>query len=369
MIRVKLYDSIKDGIEEREKQRIIPCRDTRYALTLLHNSRRGIYTDITDFSGYGEDIWSRLAVSATDILIAYDAKRIDGYCPELPIHADYFIENYPYERGTIEVYVRYDSQDQLHKENGEYYTGRYLHELEYHWYRDIGGLIAKSERLIQNAGKRYDYPPREYSVFEFAMTLEDKYANAFEEMEYPCEREYLKKRSLPEQEYRAELEKFQQSDSYREYVFIRDTCKILCYLFKVPGETSAKYPIHLLVRKEPDGRSVMQEICSVKYPTYSEILMYNGIVEFREREDEVYGLVFDAGTFCERADIMEDALWGFRNFGSTIELFDGVRVLVEFVKAVKEAYETGKLYVKHRDIIDGKEVMREERVDKYDSVI
>lgn len=391
MIRGKLYDSAKDSIEERKKQRIILCRkedffrivegkwdkekkrpfqdedslrfirendqaefvggddwysivtpcgrtnvtalcgDTRYALTLLHNSRRGTYTDITDFNDYGEDIWSRLTETASDILIAYDIQKVNGHYPELPIHADYVIENYPHEGGTAEAYVRYTNCDRLHLEDGKYYTGKYLHELEYQWYRDIGGLLAKSEELIEKTGKKYHYPPEEFSVND----LEQKHSTAFSETESSCGDE---------------------------------TFRIRCYLSEALREPCVKYPINLLLEKR-EGKTVMREVCSVKYPDCSETVRYNDIVKLKQQRDEMFGVVLDTEIFAERADTMKYALWGFRNFDSTVELYNGVRVLEEFVKAVKEPYEKGNLYVWYRDFIDGKEVMREERAGKNDSVI
>ena len=345
------------------------CSGTQFALVLIDNSKGGLYTDIHGMWGYGEDIWGKLAELSVDILVAFDIRKIDGHSSELPILSDYMIENYPYKGGTVEVHVRYHGYEKLHIENGDYYTGSYLRELEYCWHRDIRGLIAESERIIQYAGKRYDYPPREFSGFEFAKTLEERYANAFWEMEYLWRKEMLDRNPLPENKYKAKLWKLQNSNDYQEYIFVSETCKILSYLQHIPTETSQKYPIHLLVRKTPDGKSVMQEVYTVKYPTYSEMLFYNDIVEFRERGDEVFGLIFNTATFEERTGVMESAIWGVRNYGSTIELYDGIRVLEEFVKAVKEPYKTGNLYVAHKEYIDGKEVMIEERADKHDSII
>lgn len=394
MIKVKLYDSSKDDIEERREQRIILysredffhiingnigdaekqrpfqdedflrfireidraefvggedwysivtpygrtnvtalCGGTQYALALIDNSRRGIYTDISNFSGYGEDIWSRLATAGTDILIAYDIQKIPGNYPEIPVLADYVIENYPYEGSTVEAYVRRHSLEDLHMEDGKYYTGVYLRGMEYHWYHDIGGLIAVAEKLVEKAGKRYCYPPREFSLGDFAKTLEDRYSDAFYAEESPL------------------------------------GCRLRCYLSEVPREPHVKYPINILVKKETGGRTVMYEVSSVKYPTYSETIMYNHLVEFGKREDEVFGIVLDTENFMERADAVRYALWGFRNFDTTIELYDGVRVLEEFIKAVKEPYESGNLYVKYRDFSGGNGGMKEERAGKHDSVV
>lgn len=68
------------------------CGGTRYALTLLDNSRRGIYTDISRFGEYGGDIWGRLADVSIDILVAYDTAKINYHFPMLAIKADYMIE-------------------------------------------------------------------------------------------------------------------------------------------------------------------------------------------------------------------------------------------------------------------------------------
>lgn len=342
------------------------CGGTRYALTLLDNSRRGIYTDISRFGGYGEDIWGRLADVSVDIRIAYDVAEIDRHYPELPIQTDYVIENYPCGGKKIEVYVRKDSIDGVHFKEGKYYMGYWLEEFEYKWYKDVGGLISTAEKLVQEAGKRYHYPPMELTVDDFAGTLEQKYANAFGEMRYLSEKQYLECLKLPEERYQEELGKLRQTEEYREYRFMSETCRIRCFLSEVPGEPHVKYPVNLLIKTEPGGKSVMYEVCSVKYPTYSETIMYNDIVTFSQRKDRVFGLVLDTETFAEGADTLKYALWGFRNYDSTVELYDGIRVLEEFLKEVKQPYESGDLYVKYEDFQNGAEVMREERVDKND---
>lgn len=343
------------------------CGGTRYALTLIDNSKRGLYTDISRFGGYGEDIFSRLADCSIDILIAYDFSKVNRHYPELPVRADYMIENFPYEGTEIGVYVRQKSLEDLHlEEDGKYYVGYCMRELEYKWYEDVGGLIVAAEKLIQEAGKRYHYPPKELSLDAFSDTLERGYSNAFREMEYLHEKQCLDRLELPEEIYQAELEKLQQTEDYKEYAFMSEKCRIRCYLSKVPEEPPVKYPINLLITKEKGGKSVMQEVCSVKYPTYSETIMYNNIVKLKPRKDEVFGLVLGTETFAEGAETMKYALWGFRNYGFTIELFDGVRVLEEFLKAVKEPYERGNLYVRYEEYENGEQATREKRVSKDD---
>ena len=342
------------------------CGGTQYALILIDNSRRGLYTDISDFGGYGEDIFRRLATVSIDILIAYDVKKVDGNSPELPILTDYMIENYPHEGGTVEAYVSYANYARLHLEDGKYHTGRYLNELKYDWYHEIGGLLAMAGKLIQDAGGRYRCPPLAFSVPAFAETMDERYANAFYEMEYPFEKECLEGAALPEQEYRVELEKLQQTEAYQEYVFLTKECRILSYLSKIPTEPCSKYPIHLMVSKEPDGKCILQEISTVKYPTYSEMLVCNEVLEFGERKSEIYVMVLDAESFRERERTLEEALWGVRNMGSRLELYDGIGVLEEFVKEVKEPYESGNLYVVYRDLRSSNGRMIRERADKHD---
>lgn len=148
-----------------------------------------------------------------------------------------------------------------------------------------------------------------------------------------------------------------------------EKCRVRCFLSEVPDEPHVKYPINLLIRKEPGGKTVMQQVSSVKYPTYSETIMYNDIVKLSQRKDEVFGLVLDTETFAEGADTIKYALWGFRNYDSTVELYDGIRVLEEFLKEVKQPYETGSLYVRYEEYENGEKITREERVDKDDQAV
>lgn len=74
-------------------------------------------------------------------------------------------------------------------------------------------------------------------------------------------------------------------------------------------------------------------------------------------------------TFAEGADTIKYALWGFRNYDSTVELYDGIRVLEEFLKEVKQPYETGSLYVRYEEYENGEKITREERVDKDDQAV
>lgn len=345
------------------------CGGTRYALTLLDNSRRGVYTDISRFGEYGGDIWGRLADASIDILVAYDTAKINRDFPVLAIKADYMIENYPYGGKEIRVYVERSSIEKVHFDNGKYYMGYWLREFEYEWHKDVGGLIATAERLVKEAGKRYHYPPKDLSLDAFADTLERGYSNAFREMDYPIEKQRLESLGLPEEVYRAELEKLRHTEGYQEYVFMSEKCRVRCFLSEVPDEPHVKYPINLLIRKEPGDKTVMQQVSSVKYPTYSETIMYNDIVKLSQRKDEVFGLVLDTETFAEGADTIKYALWGFRNYDSTVELYDGIRVLEEFLKEVKQPYETGSLYVRYEEYENGEKITREERVDKDDQAV
>lgn len=52
------------------------CGGTKYALTLIYRSRKGLYTS---FVSYGEDIWQRLQGLDMDILVAFDPAYFSGY--------------------------------------------------------------------------------------------------------------------------------------------------------------------------------------------------------------------------------------------------------------------------------------------------
>lgn len=304
------------------------CGGTRFALVILHNSKRGIYTSIGYHPAYGEDIWSRLAEVSTDILVAFDMTKLDQHSPYLPIETDYMIENYPHGEKEITAYIGYDTHQGGYWKDGVYYDDYYFSELHYEWYRDIKGLIAAAERLIEKNGRSYPYCPLISPLKDFVEILNSDEAELF-------------------------------TDEEKNFM-------IKNYLRYVPQEPIVKYPINLVVTQSPDGKCILEQICSVKFPTYSESLD-NSVVELlRKCENLIYVLVLNADTFYEGAYILSHAMWGFRGYGYTLELYDGTRVLEEFLKEIKEPYETGNLYIRYRKWQDGKEVAVTERVDDKD---
>lgn len=169
---------------------------------------------------------------------------------------------------------------------------------------------------------------------------------------------------LPQPEYDKELKKFHQSDEYKEYLFCKNDLVIKNYLQNIPSDTTVKYPVNLVVTKHGNGECTISSICSVKYPTYSEAVMGNEVLTFEFRSDEQYVLVIDAEVLWEGCDELREVRWGFRNYGYTLELYDGIRALEEFVKEIKESYETGNLYVEYEEWKNAEQVKVRKKVEK-----
>lgn len=303
------------------------CSGTQFALVMIENSRNGFYTAV-DGQGYGEDIWGRLADLSIDVLAAFDLSRLDPSFASLPIEADYEVENFPYGGTEVRAVISHNNLDRGYMKDGIYYSGYYFSELAYRWYNDVGGIIGRAEELVKKAGEHFYYPPAVFTLKNFA-----KYLSPYMAMDFNPE--YLGQMG--------------EAGEGRESLFCENDLVIRNYLQNIPTEPMVKYPINLVVTKCTDGDCIIRSICSVKYPTYSEAVMENGVLSFEPREDEQYVLVLDAEVLWEGCDALEQVQWGFRNYGCILELYDGIRALEEFVKEIKEAFEAGKLYVEYEE--------------------
>ena len=156
------------------------CGGTKFSLVLINNSRHGLYTAIDEGQGYGEDIWGRLADLSTDILVAFDLSKLDPSFASLPIMADYEVENFPYEGREVRAVISYQKYVREHMEDGVYYGGNTFFEIAYRWYKDVDGIINMAERLVNEAGEYYHYPPRVFTLKDFAETLKPCDAMSFE---------------------------------------------------------------------------------------------------------------------------------------------------------------------------------------------
>ncbi len=303
------------------------CGGTRFALVVLHNSRLGVYTNIKYHPSYGEDIWSRLGVVSVDILVAFDISKLDPSSPYLPIRADYMIENYPYQEKIVPAHIACNRGGEMCFKDGVYFGDNYFPDLAYRWYKDIGGLIAATERLIKEHGRSCPFPPKTYPLGDFPEIFDEEGSDGV-----PMESGFMIKSFLQ----KMELE-----------------------------EPTVKYPVNLVITKASDGRCMIEQLCSVKYPTYSETVK-DHFELFTKREDEVYVLVLDAGQFYEGADTLQYAIWGIRAYECVLELYDGVKVLEEFLRELKDPYERGNLFIRYTKWKDGSEVTVTERAGDND---
>ncbi len=76
--------------------------------------------------------------------------------------------------------------------------------------------------------------------------------------------------------------------------------------------------------------------------------------------------MLDAEKFYEGADTLQYAIWGIRAYECVLELYDGVKVLEEFLRELKDPYERGNLFIRYTKWKDGSEVTVTERAGDND---
>ena len=335
-IQLLTYLHGEEAVRERWYSRVTPggkpclsaiSQEAKYGLTVIANSRKGIYTEIEeDFTEFEVEsrmegsvsvdsglplVWNAFAALDMDILLVYRKKNF-SFGWDIPVENDFLLENYPGENGPMEVWVK-----EAFVEKGETHKGlpcvhNYFYAQRYDWRKETGDLLEVLNEL--NCGKR----PLAKGMF----SLQEFYTMIGED--WTC--------SDPD-------------DDWEETA--RTSMKIVNHMSCMPDETEARRVRYLLIEKRTDGTYCLRSQNSVKYPEYWEML--DEAETFAVPGGEVLVLPVDVNEVVSCARDLEKAVCAFRVSDGVVELFDKAEGLREFTALLQEALNSGKCTVPEDD--------------------
>ena len=317
---------------------------TKYALVLVANSAKGVYTE---YFHAGENVWKILGELPMDILIAI--RRKDMIFPwNCPMYCDYVLENYLHEGKETVAYVH----------NKEYFTEPYFKEGYWHisgfdnsiCYRrqmNIRNVLAYIEKNAKPKEKLYD-DLKEYSTLELQELLQPLLGED-EPLIYSDYQWYVDdlKRSMDEEdeEYKMYLEKYRSDapEEYEEYLYYMNDLKFVNHMAYIPEMGWCRRQKFLIIQKNTDGSYCIYSRLSIKNPSYNEIL--EDVIPYAKEDAERFLLVVDVNEIIIDDSDIENAYLGFKISKDRIELYDENEALCEFGKMLKEAYESGNYII------------------------
>ena len=284
---------------------------TKYGLTVISNSRKGIYTDLTGDAGAGDNVWEYLAGLEMDILVAYPYKEFlkDGVLP-LYLKPPYIVENFRYQGEALEAVVTTENIFSLPEyRNGKLHVEPFMCELAYDWTKDAEGVLAWLEKNMEKE-LVLQQPEQILTLEEFWNIINGD------------EKDGFYKRDLLEQE-----EAYWRSANIHNHMLVK------------PKEPLPRDVPMLLVEKKADGYHLGKKMIT-KYPTYEE-MFYDAVTELPEDLEWRFALVLDHYAM-DCAECLKEALCGFGICGQRIDTYGGKDALREFwhvLQKVKESLE------------------------------
>lgn len=303
------------------------CGGTQYALTVIANSRRGIYTQ---FKGYGDDIWSRLASLSMDVLIYCCVNIYSEDWHYLPFEDEtrkrVVIENYRYKDEEVEAYLGNGFSKSVI--DGKLYVSRFFEEFRLDWSKNLGIFIQGAEYLLERDGQLYKHLPTITNIEEFAKTMDERQAGMFNE--------YLGEPGI----WEPDLDGFMREKAFLESLSVHN------YMLKVPKEPIVKYPIYFIIRRRKGTcECTISKKTSCKNPSFSSLLLedFVRLSDCEKAEFEKLAIVFDIEFFGDANKVFKWAILAFKLYDNVVEIYDGIHVAKEFVDFVKPSYEANSL--------------------------
>lgn len=313
------------------------------ALVIAKNSRAGIYTELPKW------MYRKVALVLADMPFdALIAVQMDGmYRRYFPGGGDYNIEetfgginivfeNSPYHNRTAEAAGSRPSCD-----NGFYARFPY----EYCWAHDIGGILEyigslKDTRIyVEDISRIYD-------VFELGRILQQD-ENVIPRLDYFsdvmrfCEKAHEENRDMDEEEYRNEIKGLPVEEAhYKEYLYFKDTFRIVTHLTELPMEAVMRRLPMLIVDKDNEGTYKIYDEPTVKYPEFHELI--EGAISRCRAGRESFHIVVDVPEKMLSADDLSRTICGFHVTEHCVEIYDSYEAVRRFGAALREAYTSGK---------------------------
>lgn len=322
----------------------------KFGLLAIHCSRQGEYTIYQEVS---DEIWKVLEKMPFDILLAVHIRKI-GIFSSFPPECR--VINFPYKNQKIEVDVikKFDYPDNFYEvlkdddagmcqgKDKKYYMcrGDVKYYLQYYWKKDIKGII----QYIKKNNKNRVYLGRIHQIFDVFELGEilSKDENSIMLLDYLFKKNLYNRLyqegKMDEQKLQKAILKLQESKEYEEYLYFRDTFKVINHLETVPpSPLFRKLPI-LMVDKNKDGTYYIHGTLTYKYPEFHELLCK--MILMRNPDRDRYALVVDENELLFSARDMKDTMCGFKIMADSLEIFGKREGLQIFGEVLKEAWES-----------------------------
>ena len=319
-------------------------------LGMIYDSKRGLYSWLTSMT---ENVWRALGSLPMDVLVAVREDFLSEW-HSFFCEADFTIVNYPLGDSTVEVkavraciygndfYTKVPNSSLCVGKDGLYYMESMdLHGVfEYDWKEDIKGILNHIRFKWGNL-KRLEEFSHTYDVFELGKLLNND-ENSIMDLEYP----HLLRCVKPDendaeamQKYHRFVKELQESDDYNEYLYFRDTFRIVNHMFYIPKIYSRRL-VMLMVDRAGDGSYKIHYDLTMKNPNFSE-LIYEA-VSHRIDAGERFILMIDVDEVIRSCDAIDHAVCGFKAVSDYIEVFDKESGIKLFRELLEEAYASGK---------------------------
>ncbi len=288
---------------------------SKYALTVIYNSRNGVYTE---YFHAGENVWKILGELPMDILIAVPQSEV-LYLDTRPIYQDYILENYIYEGKEMPAYVHNTIGLEPYIEDGCIHTSMWDWSMQYSWKKDIPNVLAFIERQ-GTPRERLVEDTKEYGVNEWLERIgrlpefEEDEDGLYDETEYNIEK-------------RLDAEEI----------------RIVNHMSHVPEMDIARRQPYMIVKRCLDDSYKLLGGMTIKLPEYEEVL--EDVIPYAKEDGESFILLVGMDEVILEVNALKYAYLGFRTTKGKIELFDQNDALWEFGKLLKEAYESGNYII------------------------
>ena len=323
-----------------------PCipaisQEAKYGLVVIENSRNGIYTPIEEaFSSFdvGERmddcmnddhdnplVWTAFAGMDMDILLTYRIKDFD-FVSEIPIEEEFILEDYLIDGVPTDIHVVEEYMRDPELRDGTWYISNNFYDQKYRWTQDLEEMLEVLRREF------IGQPP--LATGEFSL-------EGFEAMCWPEEAPNTSRLSHLRQE-REEAEALGIP-----YEVHHKPWRVFNHMAYLPEEGEARRQMYLMIEEYPDGRFVLRDNISVKYPSYDELLWE--AQELRKTDCEILILTVDVNEVMSQATDIRKAVCAFRVAEGIIETFGPEDGLREFERTLRRAVESDR-YVLEVDV-------------------
>lgn len=329
-------------------------RAMKYALTLLHYSRKG---SILSFRICSEKIWKVLDTMPFDILVAMNISKIKNFHYTL-LGIDYVIENFPFHNRVLQVQIGYmytknNGYEEvekhkgvaLYQKDGKYFINAiYVDDYfcQFRWQKYIKEIVSHAEFCIRTEKTLMEKKlVNGYVDFMHLLGIEEDDAfRGYNDYYYYLSffTDLLKNKEITQSEYDVLLleEQKKNDKSFQEYLWLINDLQIISYLYIVPYiEYFNSFPM-LIVDKYPNG----------SYKIWSE-----GLHKVRNFEDVLQEMVFDKytenciryitvvnmGVVFQSVEDIKYTACGFKITKNCIEIFDKNEALKTFHHIATEA--------------------------------